>query len=110
LIYFRTCLTILLNKNQFKKKVYLKKDCNDEYVQKACQNLSKLKESLSELNPNCRLEATLGFEFHLTKKWFNQMNIPIPKNLLEFKEKKGPTGKTMPSTGIFSKKKVFFLN
>jgi len=36
------------------------------------------------------------------------MNIPIPKNLLEFKEKKGPTGKTMPSTGIFSKKRFSF--
>jgi hypothetical protein len=28
------------------------------------------------------------------------MNIKIPKNLLEFKEKKGSTGKTMPSTGM----------
>jgi hypothetical protein len=51
------------------------------------------------LNPNCRLEATLGIGSDQTKQWLNQMNIPLPKNLLEFKEKKGPTGKTMPSTG-----------
>jgi hypothetical protein len=51
------------------------------------------------LNPNCRLEATLGIGFQKSKQWLNQINIPLPENLLEYKEKKGPTGKTMPSTG-----------
>ncbi len=70
--------------------------------------LKGLKEKISQLNPNYRLEATLGFGFELTIKWFNQLKIPIPKNLLEFKEKKGSTEKIMPSTGFYFSFKLFF--
>ncbi len=70
-------------------------------MQKACKSLPDLKESISALNPGCRLEATFGIGYEKTEEWLNQMNIPIPKNLLQFKEKKGPTGKTMPSTGLY---------
>lgn len=79
----------------------MKKNCDDTSVLQACKNLPQLKESLSELNPSCRLEATLGLGFEKTHQWLNRFNIPIPKNLLEFKEKKGPTGRTMPSTGLY---------
>ncbi|CAF1569215.1 unnamed protein product, partial [Adineta steineri] len=73
----------------------------DTNIKKTCHKLPELKEDLSKLNPGCRLEATLGIGYDKTKKWLSQMNIPIPKNLLEFKEKIGTQGKSMPSTGNF---------
>ncbi|CAF1172488.1 unnamed protein product [Adineta steineri] len=78
---------------------HLSNQCDDTHIKKTCQKLPELKEDLSKLNPGCRLEATLGIGYDKTKKWLSQMNIPIPKNLLEFKEKIGIQGKSMPSTG-----------
>jgi hypothetical protein len=79
--------------------VHLSNECDDTHVKRTCQKLAELKEDLSKLNPDCRLEATLGVGYDKTKKWLSQVNIPIPKSLLEFKEKKGYQGKSMPSTG-----------
>ena len=64
-----------------------------------CRKLPELREVLLRLNPNCRLEATVGLGWSKTQEWLARANIPIPKSFIEFKKKEGPTGKTMPSTG-----------
>ncbi|CAF0739671.1 unnamed protein product [Adineta steineri] len=65
----------------------------------ACRQLPKLKSSLVQSNPNCRLETTLGIGYSKTREWLARANIPFPKSFIEFQKKEGPTGKTMPSTG-----------
>lgn len=72
---------------------------DDGSVKKACQQLSYLKQSLLQLHPDSTLEATLGLGYAISRKWLAQATIPFPKSFIPYKERKGPTGKYMPSTG-----------
>ena len=78
----------------------------------ACRNLSELREKLSQAHQPCRLEATIGFGCSKTRQWLTRANLPLPKALLEFTRKEGPTGKVMPSTGNEKKttKSIVFKN
>ncbi|CAF3798250.1 unnamed protein product, partial [Rotaria sordida] len=71
---------------------------HDADVRKACRTLPQLKESLFQLYPGCRLEATLGIGYNKTREWLTRVDVPFPKSFIEFQEKQGPTGKYMPST------------
>ncbi|CAF1179039.1 unnamed protein product [Rotaria sp. Silwood1] len=79
------------------QKIHLTNE-HDADVRKACRTLPQLKESLFQLHPGCRLEATLGIGYNKTQEWLTRANIPFPKSFIEFQEKEGPTGKYMPST------------
>ena len=78
--------------------VYLS-NVDDRAVMQACGKLPELRESLARTHSDCRLEATLGLGCSKTREWLSRANIPIPRSLLEFQEKRGPAGKMMPSTG-----------
>ncbi|CAF4840188.1 unnamed protein product, partial [Rotaria sp. Silwood1] len=81
---------------------------HDADVRKACRTLPQLKESLFQLHPGCRLEATLGIGYNKTQEWLTRANIPFPKSFIEFQEKEGPTGKYMPSTSKLNASDLIF--
>lgn len=78
--------------------VHLTKE-DDSSVKKACRKLPRLKTTLMELNPGYNIETTIGIGYDKTREWLTKANIPFPKTFIPFKEKRGPSGMVMPSTG-----------
>ncbi|CAF4055487.1 unnamed protein product, partial [Rotaria magnacalcarata] len=93
---------ILTPFNLYEHGLYIILHLTNEYdndIREACRKLPQIKESLSQLHPGCRLEATLGIGYSKTQEWLARTDIPFPKVFIEFQEKNSSTGKTMPCTG-----------
>ena len=72
---------------------------DENSVKEACRKVSELKKALVRLHPDSNLETTLGFGYTITQKWLTEADISFPRSFIEYKEKVGPQGKRMPSTG-----------
>ncbi|CAM4899870.1 unnamed protein product [Rotaria socialis] len=93
---------ILTPFNPYEHGLYIILHLTNEYdndIRDACRKLPQIKESLSQLHPGCRLEATLGIGYSKTQEWLARADISFPKVFIEFQEKNSSTGKTMPCTG-----------
>ncbi|CAF1535340.1 unnamed protein product [Adineta ricciae] len=72
---------------------------DEDSVWKACQKLPQLKNTLLSLHRDATINTTLGFGYERTQIWLAQANISFPRAFMEYREKRGPTGRYMPSTG-----------